>query len=134
MTCAKVLTLASCVTVGVVLAGCKSSTPPPGTTTPTPAVTPASQPSMVMPNQGKMPEPPAVLEKPAASSMTHVLTKDEPYYSSMPGADAKSLGTVKSGTKVLVMVPGATYSKVLTEDGATVYVGTDGLDPIPAKK
>jgi hypothetical protein len=89
---------------------------------------------MVMPNQGAMPQPPAKLEKPAASSMTHALTKDEPFYPSMPGTDAKSLGMVKSGTKVLVMIPGATYSKVLTEDGATVYVGTDGLEPIPAKK
>jgi hypothetical protein len=81
-----------------------------------------------------MPTPPATLEKPAASSMTHMLTKDEPYYSSMPGTDAKSLGMVKSGTKCLVMIPGDTYSKVLTEDGATVYIGTDGLEPIPAKK
>lgn len=133
MTRVKALALASCVTVGAVLAGCKSeSSPPP--TTPAPAVTPATQPSMVMPNQGKMPEPPVTLEKPAPSSMTHVLTKEEPYYSSMPGADAKAIGTLKSGTKVLVMVPGDPDSKVLTEDGATVYVPTDGLDPITTKK
>jgi hypothetical protein len=125
------LTLASCVTLGA-LAGCKSGATPPPTETPA-AVTPATQPSMVMPNQGKMPAPPSTLEKPAASSMTHMLTKEEPYYASMPGADAKAIGVLKSGTKVLVMVPGDMYSKVLTEDGATVYVGTEGLEPISKK-
>lgn len=133
MTCVKALTLAACVTVGAMFAGCKSDSAPPPQTPP-PAVTPATQPSMVAPNQGKMPEPPVTLEKPAASSMTHVLSKDEPYYPSMPGADAKAIGTLKSGTKCLVMVPGDPDSKVLTEDGATVYVPTDGLEPITAKK
>jgi hypothetical protein len=66
--------------------------------------------------------------------MTHVLTKDESYYPSMPGPDAKAIGVLKSGTKCLVMVPGDPDSKVLTEDGATVYVATDGLEPISAKK
>jgi hypothetical protein len=133
MTRVKAVILAASLTVGSLIVGCKSdsSSPPP---TPPPAVTPASQPSMVMPNQGAMPAPPAVLEKPAASSMTHMLTKDESYYPSMPGADAKAIGILKSGTKCLVMIPGDMYSKVLTEDGATVYVSTDGLEPIPPKK
>lgn len=134
MTRMNVVLVASCVTVGAVLAGCKSESAPPSQTTPPAAVTPASQPSEVMPNQGKMPAPPVTLEKPAASSMTHMLSKDEPYYASMPGADAKAIGILKSGTKCLVMVPGDPDSKVLTEDGATVYVPTDGLEPITAKK
>jgi hypothetical protein len=133
MTRVKALTLASFVALGGMFAGCKSGSSTPPDSTP-PAVTPATQPSMVMPNQGKPPEPPTTLEKPATSSMTHMLTKDEPFFPSMPGADAKSLGMVKSGTKCLVLIPGDTYSKVLTEDGATVYVGTEGLEPLPAKK
>ena len=111
--------------------GCKSQT---ADTTPSPAVTPATQPSATTPDQGKMPAPPVTLPKPDPASMTHVLTKDEPYYASMPAADAKAVGELKSGTKVLLMVPGAMYSKVLTDSGETVYTVTDGLDPIPAKK
>lgn len=133
MTRVKALAFVSCVTAGVALAGCKSGSTPPPADNPPPAVTPATQPSMVMPNQGKMPAPPSTLEKPAASSMTHMLTKEEPYYPGMPGADAKAIGVLKSGTKCLVMVPGDMYSKVLTEDGATVYVGTEGLEPISKK-
>jgi hypothetical protein len=99
------------------------------------AVTPATQPSPVLiGGEGKPPVPPVALEKPPAASMTHVLTKDEPFYESMPGAGAKSLGELKTGTKVLLMVPGSKYSEVLTEDGATVYTVTDGIDPIPPKK
>jgi hypothetical protein len=116
------------------IVGCKSGTATPTDTTPPPAVTPATQPSTAMPNQGKMPTPPVTLTKPDPATMTHVLTKDEPFYESMPGADAKAMGELKSGTKVLLMVPGAMYSKVLTDSGETVYTMTDGLDPIPPKK
>lgn len=119
---------------GGMIVGCKmgSSEPP---STPPPASTPATQPSAtIVSNQGKEPAPPVVMQKPAAASMTHVMTKDEPYYESMPAADTKSPGTLKSGTKVLLMVPGAPYSQVLTEDGATVYTMTDGIDPITTKK
>jgi hypothetical protein len=86
-----------------------------------------------MSGEGKMPMP-APAPKPAVASLTHVMTKDEPYFESQPAADAKSLGTLSKGTKLLLLVPGVPYSKVLTEDGATVYVMTDGVDPIPAKK
>jgi hypothetical protein len=126
--------------MGVAFAGCKSSSSaPPPSTEPTAMAAPTTMPTAVMPNQGKLPEAPTAMAKPEAAkpdaaSMTHMLTKDEPYFDGPPGADPKSAGTLKSGTKVLLMVPGATYSKVLTSDGETVYTVTDGLDPIPAKK
>lgn len=108
--------------------GCHGSTE-------TPASTPATQPNAMMPmgGQGKPPEPPVSLKKPDPASMTHLLTKDEPYYESMPGADAKSPGMLSKGSKVLVLVPGSTYSKVLTDQGTEVYTVTDGLDPISKK-
>ena len=67
---------------------------------------------------------------PAATDMTHVIAKDEPYYASMPSAGDKPAGTLKAGTKALLVVPGAMYSKVTTDAGTTVYTMTDGLEPI----
>ena len=115
------------------LFGCHGST---STTAAPDKVTAATQPAMPMASgeQGKPPLPPGGLPKPDPKSMTHMLSKEEPYYDSMPGADAKSIGTLAKGSKVLLMVPGAPYSKVLTDGGMEVYTVTDGLDPIPAAK
>jgi hypothetical protein len=78
--------------------------------------------------------PAAMAPAPAAKDMTHVMTMDEPYFDSMPmGASPASTGTLKKGTKLLLMTPGAPYSKVLTETGMTVYTVTDGFDPISTK-
>ena len=118
----------------LLLIGCHSSSSTP-TAMDKPMSSPTTQPSMPMvtADQGKPPLPPAPT-KPDPKSMTHVLTKEEPYYESMPGADAKSIGNLAKGSKVLLMVPGSTYSKVLTDEGLEVYTVTDGLDPIPAGK
>jgi hypothetical protein len=117
----------------LLLIGCHSSSTP--TAMDKPAGSPATQQSMPMvtADQGKPPLPPGPA-KPDPKSMTHVLTKEEPYFESMPGADAKSIGKLTKGSKVLLMVPGSTYSKVLTDEGLEVYTVTDGLDPIPAGK
>jgi hypothetical protein len=67
---------------------------------------------------------------PAAKDLTHVLTKDQPIFLDMPSGEAKPVGTLKEGSKVLVMVPGADYSQVTTDKGIEVYTATDGLKPL----
>jgi hypothetical protein len=77
-----------------------------------------------------------VVAAPAAPPFmpTHVLTKDEPYYKELPAAaTAPSDGTLKAGTKILVFVPSVPYCKVGLEDGTSVYVATEGIDPINNK-
>ena len=70
---------------------------------------------------------------PRPSTPTHVLTADEPYFSEPPAPGAKPAGTLKAGTKVLLVIPGATYSQVTTAEGMTVYTITDGLKPVGEK-
>ena len=67
---------------------------------------------------------------PAAKDLTHMLTKDEPFYLNEPGANPQPVGTLKAGTKVLVLIPGATFSQVITDKGISAYVPTDGLSPV----
>jgi hypothetical protein len=62
--------------------------------------------------------------------LTHVLSKDEPYYASSPSQGRPADGTLKAGTKVLVMMPRGSYSQVVTADGKRVYTSTAGLKPI----
>ena len=62
--------------------------------------------------------------------LTHVLSKDEPYYASSPAQGRPADGTLKAGTKVLVMMPRGSYSQVVTADGKRVYTSTAGLTPI----
>jgi hypothetical protein len=80
-----------------------------------------------------MPAEKTMEPKPAAGDMTHMLTMSEPYFTSYPATGAAPTGTWASGAKVLVMVPGATYSKVMAESGVVAYVGTKGLEPISKK-
>ena len=67
---------------------------------------------------------------PAEKDMTHVLAKDEPYFTDSPGPSATPAGTLAAGSKVLVMVPGAEYTQVVTDKGVSAYTPTDGLKPI----
>jgi len=67
---------------------------------------------------------------PPEKDLTHVLTKDEPYYFNEPGASPISIGTLTTGTKVLVLIPGAPYTQVMTDTGVTCYVPTAGLKPL----
>jgi hypothetical protein len=62
--------------------------------------------------------------------LTHVLSQDEPYYASSPAQGRPADGTLKAGTKVLVMMPRGSYSQVVTADGKRVYTSTAGLKPI----
>ena len=74
--------------------------------------------------------PPPVAAAPLAKDMTHVLEKDEPYYTTEPAASTTPTGTLAAGSKVLVIVPGAPYSQVVTDKGISAYTVTDGLKPI----
>lgn len=69
---------------------------------------------------------PAVTEK----DMTHVLSTDAGYFNTMPTAGARPAGALKSGTKVVVMMPRGPYSQVLTGDGKRVYVATAAIKPL----
>lgn len=62
--------------------------------------------------------------------MTHSFTKDTPYFASKPVSGAAPAGTFKSGTKVIVLIPGAPYAKVLSADGVTAYASIDNLEPL----
>ena len=112
-----------CAVAGNALLGCHAASPegPTATSMPAPDVTtmpasPATQPTAAMP---------------AAKDMTHVLTKDEPYYTVDPAAgSATPAGTLKAGSKVLVIIPGAPYSQVVTDMGVSAYTMTEGLKPL----
>ena len=72
-----------------------------------------------------MPEP-----TPVAADLTHVLTKDSPYYKATPAQAKPADGTLKSGTKLLLLTPSGSYSQVWAENGVKAYVATDNLKPI----
>jgi hypothetical protein len=72
----------------------------------------------------KEPTPTAV--KAPAKVMTHYLTTDQPCYMK-PGAE--SCGTLKKGTKLLVVIPGS-MPQVETEEGKTLYTKIDGIEAI----
>jgi len=95
---------------------------------------PVPETNMKSPGPATMPvapaNPPPVAAAPAAKDMTHVLAKDEPYFTTEPTASASPAGMLKEGAKVLVIVPGAQYSQVVTDKGISAYTPTDGLKPI----
>jgi len=105
------------------MAGCHN----PSSSTPT--TMPAPEANMKSGGPATMPVPSAAAA-PAAKDMTHVLTKDEPYFTNDPGVSSTPAGSLKEGTKVLMVVPGAQYSQVITDTGLHVYTITDGLKPI----
>jgi hypothetical protein len=112
------LSAAALVVGGLVIGGCKPSEPAPTPMTPT-AMTPA-QPEVPMP----------ATTPPAAKDLTHVLAVDQPFYLSEPGAAPKPAGTLMAGSKVLVLIPGAMYSQVLTDKGISAFTLTAGLNPL----
>jgi hypothetical protein len=113
------------------LVGCHNDSPP---SSPPP---PATQPMAVTPTAANTATAqPPVMVKPTMlpdKDMTHTLTADSPYFKGMPAADAKADGTWKAGSKVLLMIPGAKYSKVKSQAGEVGYVPTDNLQPISNK-
>lgn len=112
------------------LVGCHNeppSSPPPPSTQPVAVTPPAANTATA--------QPPVVVS-PALipdKDMTHTLSADSAYFKSLPAADAKPDGTWKAGSKVLVLIPGAKYSKVKSPAGEVAYVLTDNLQPISNK-
>jgi hypothetical protein len=106
--------------VSATLVGCSSSGGGGGSSAA--ATTPAAQKAPTEPVKA-----PAVKMPAAFKDATHTLTMDEPYFKSSPASGGSPEGTWKSGTQVLVMVPGAPYSKVKVGDGTEAYVKTASL-------
>jgi hypothetical protein len=79
---------------------------------------------------------PAGMEKPTpeptptAADLTHVLTADAPYYKSSPAQGKPADGTLKSGTKLLLLMPAGSYSQVWAENGVKGYVSTASIQSI----
>jgi hypothetical protein len=89
---------------------------------PTPAATnmPAAAPMKGMPVMtGSMPD----------KDCSHVLVEDTPVYLTMPGQGVAPVGILKSGSKVLAMVPGTMYTKCMMGGNKTVYIKTASLKP-----
>ena len=109
--------------------GCHSASSEPAQ----PTTMPMPEANMKSSGPATMSVPPATQPSaaaPAMKGMTHVLAKDEPYFTSEPGAAATPSGTLKQGAKVLVLIPGTEYSKVVTDTGIDAYTVTDGLQPL----
>ncbi len=143
-------TLASIVSASLFVVGCQSgvspstmpSTPttvpmaqapvtPPPSPGPAPAAPAPTPPAPTVTAGQATPPPPVVAPTlPPEKDMTHSFTKDTPYFATKPGAGATPAGTFKAGTKVIVLIPGAPYAKVLSLDGVTAYASIDNLEPL----
>jgi hypothetical protein len=88
-----------------------------------------SAPTMPTPAMKTSTPAPAVAAVPD-KDMTHVLTKDEPYFAATPAQATKADGTLKAGTKVVLVMPRGAYAQVMTADGKRVYTSTAGLSPV----
>jgi hypothetical protein len=114
------------------MVGCKgtaaSPSAPEATTMPMPETNMRSPGPTTMSVAPAAPQPMAAA--PAAKDMTHSVEKDQPYFTTEPTASATPAGTLMAGAKVLVIIPGAPYSQVLTEKGINAYTATDGLKPL----
>ena len=120
--------------IGAAVAGCKSD----------PSEEPTAAKSETMTETVASTPPPAPTAKPTATAstpavaapaladkdMTHVLAKDESYYTGMPAAGKAPAGKLKAGTKVIVVMPRGSYSQVMTADGKSVYTSTAALKPV----
>lgn len=116
--------LAAIVASALLAAGCggtgaQPTAPPSGANaTPPPATGPTTAP---------------MADMPADKDMTHVLTAPEPYYVDAPNASSVPAGTLPAGTKVLMVVPGTPYCKVISDQGKSCYTLTSGLKPLSDK-
>jgi hypothetical protein len=125
---------ATALLTGVACVGCakdekKDPEPAMKTTTSTPTMaSPTTKPAATATAKATTPAAPtmAVPDK----DMTHVLTKDEPYYALSPAQAKAPDGTLKAGTKVVVLMPRGSYSQVMTGDGKRVYTSTAALKPV----
>ena len=118
---------------GAVLAGCESNKSETAKALPSDMKAPATQPAVttMTPAKSATPASPAPAVTPVPEKdLTHVVSTDSPYYASSPAQGRPADGTLKAGTKVLVMMPRGPYSQVVTADGRRVYTTTAGLKPV----
>ena len=119
---------------GVVCGGCakdgkKEPTATMKTTTPaTPMASPTTRPTATA-TTTSTPTAAAAATVPE-KDMTHILTKDEAFYSASPAQAKKPDGTLKAGTKVVLLMPRGSYAQVMTADGKRVYTSTAALKPV----
>lgn len=119
------LSAAVLVALGMVSAtGCKSDSEPAETTRPTTLASPTTKP--VTPAA-----PTAAASTPVPQKdMTHEVTGDAQYFATMPAPGKPAAGTLKSGTKVDVLMPRGGYSQVMTSDGKRIYTSASDLKPL----
>jgi hypothetical protein len=111
--------------LGAAICGCAKDEKTDTATTMKASPTPATQPAMTVSTPSAAPAV-TVPDK----DMTHVLTKDEAYYATSPAQARSPDGTLKAGTKVVLLMPRGSYSQVMTADGKRAYVSTASLKPV----
>jgi hypothetical protein len=128
---------AAALLAGVVCGGCAKDEKKSDTTMKTTTSTKTTTPSPVTASPTTNPSVTATTATPAAPAaavpekdMTHVLTKDEAYYAASPAQATKPDGTLKAGTKVVLLMPRGSYAQVMTGDGKRVYTSTAALKPV----
>jgi hypothetical protein len=122
----KTFTFASLTAAAALFAGCASD---PAPSAPAAAATPAAT-NMPAASPAKTTAMPMMTDGVSDKECSHVLIEDAPAFTTMPGAQGVApIGMIKSGTKVLAMVPGSTYTKCMMAGGKTVYVKTSSLKP-----
>ena len=94
--------------------GCSGDAPTPAPTLETPA-----SPQVEQPAEG--PE--------SATSSGHVLAADTEYYIDGPQQSRPPDGTLKAGTKVMVIEDAGSYCRVRGEDGTVAFIATDAIQP-----
>jgi hypothetical protein len=107
----------------LLIAGCASEPAP----APAHSATPPG--AMNMPMASPKTDMPVMTDGCPDKDATHVLMQDEPIYYSPPGQGVAPVGILKSGTKVLAMVPGSMYTKCMMGGGKSVYIKTASLKP-----
>ena len=115
---------------GAICCGCAKDKkePEPGpiaaSTPSTPLASPTTKPAVAV---ATTPTPAVTVPE---KDMTHVLTKDEAFYATSPAQAKKPDGTLKGGTKVVLLMPRGSYAQVMTADGKRVYTSTAVLSPV----
>ena len=86
------------------------------------------------------PQPAATSEEQQAPSsaettteFTHRITIDTEFYTGGPQQARPPDGTMKAGTKVILIREAGSYCQVQSEDGVEAYVTTGSLEPIAPK-
>jgi len=118
-----VLMSAAVLSAALVLGGCTTD-PAPTPTTPTTPGTGAMNQSRAAPMTG-MPVMTGCPDKDA----THMVVTDAPVFAGPPGQGTVPVGVLKTGSKVLAMVPGSEFTKCTIDGGKAVYIKTAMLKP-----